>query len=210
MTVKLRIAALGTERIRRIVLSLRNFSRMDEAAFKAVDLHEGIESTLLLLQHRFKEKSDRAGIEIVRKYGDLPPVECYPSQVNQALMNLLANAIDALEEANSQRSPQQPGQIVIQTTVLPGDRVQIEITDNGIGMTPAVRDRIFNPFFTTKSVGKGTGMGMSIVYQIVVEKHGGQLDCVSAPGEGTRFILRLPRYQSVAIATAAQPTPAST
>ncbi|HEY9656140.1 MAG TPA: ATP-binding protein [Crinalium sp.] len=192
---------MGTDRIRQIVLSLRNFSRMDEADFKAVDLHEGIDSTLLILQHRLKDRAERPAIQIVREYGNLPLVECYPGQINQALMNILANAIDALEEANVKRTYQEvkqnPNQITIQTSIINTEWIKISIADNGMGMPEAVYKRIFDPFFTTKAVGKGTGMGMPISYQIVTEKHGGKLDCFSIPGEGTEFIIQIPARQQI-------------
>jgi two-component system NtrC family sensor kinase len=178
---------LGTDRIQEIVLSLRNFSRLDEAEFKTVDLHEGIESTLLILQHRLKQNPNRSEIQLVRHYADLPPIECLAGQLNQVFMNLLSNAIDALEEIS------QP-QITIQTCVI-GDWVEIAIADNGAGMSEAVRAKVFNPFFTTKPVGKGTGMGLSISYQLIVEKHHGKLECVSREGEGTKFLIRVPIYQ---------------
>jgi signal transduction histidine kinase len=178
----------GTERIREIVLSLRNFSRLDEAEFKAVDLHEGIESTLLILCHRLKESADRPEILIQRDYSELPKVECQAGQFNQVFMNILSNAIDALE------STSQP-QITIRTSVL-GDSVEIAIGDNGIGIPEAIQQRIFNPFFTTKPVGKGTGMGMSISYQLIVEKHHGKLECFSTEGEGTEFLIQIPIRQT--------------
>jgi len=190
---------IGTDRIRQIVLSLRNFSRMDEAGFKLVDIHEGLDSTLLILQHRLKDKSERLPIHVVREYGDLPLVECYPGQLNQAFMNILANAIDALEEASAKRNPQEleakPSQITIQTSVTTANWVKIVIADNGTGMPESVLKRIFDPFFTTKTVGKGTGMGMPITYQIITEKHSGKIDCYSQPGEGTEFVLQLPIQQ---------------
>ncbi|MDY7013874.1 MAG: ATP-binding protein, partial [Cyanobacteriota bacterium] len=190
---------IGTARIRQIVLSLRNFSRTDEAQCKAVDIHEGIESTLLILQHRLKAKPERPAIEIVRNYGDLPLVECYAGQLNQVFMNLFANAIDALEELNETRSYQEinasPNRIEIRTTASDAEWVSIAIADNGPGMPEAIQQQIFNPFFTTKCVEKGTGMGMAIAYQIVTEKHGGQLDCCSTLGVGTEFIIRIPLRQ---------------
>jgi two-component system, NtrC family, sensor kinase len=192
---------LGTDRIRKIVLSLRNFSRIDEANSKAVDLHEGIDSTLLILQHRLKDRSDCPAIQVIRDYSSLPLVECYPGQINQAFMNILANAIDALEEANVKRTYQEikekPSQITIRTSIIDSKWVKIAISDNGTGMPESVGKRIFDPFFTTKAVGKGTGMGMPISYQIVTEKHGGKLDCFSIPGEGTEFIIQIPVQQKV-------------
>jgi signal transduction histidine kinase len=196
---------MGTERIRQIVLSLRNFSRMDEADFKAVNVHEGIDSTLLILQHRLKDRAERPAIQVVREYSNLPLVECYPGQINQAFMNILANAIDALEETNVNRTyqeiKQKPSQITIQTSMSNSEWIKISISDNGIGMPESVRKRIFDPFFTTKTVGKGTGMGLPISYQIVTEKHGGKLDCFSTAGKGTEFIIQIPVcQQSCAVA----------
>lgn len=180
---------IGTDRIQEIVLSLRNFSRLDEAEFKRVDLHEGIESTLLILQHRLKQQPNRPEIQIVRHYGQLPQVECLAGQLNQVFMNLLSNAIDALEEVS------QP-QITIQTCVI-GDSVEITIADNGSGISETVRAKIFNPFFTTKPIGKGTGMGLSISYQLIVEKHHGKLECFSREGEGAEFLIRVPIHQRI-------------
>jgi len=186
---------LGTDRIRQIVLSLRNFSRMDEADFKAVDIHEGIDSTLLILQHRLKDKAERPAIQVIRDYGNLPLIECYPGQINQAFMNILANAIDALEEANVKRTYQElkenPNLITIRTALIDSKWVKIAISDNGMGMPESVQKRLFDPFFTTKSVGKGTGMGLPISYQIVTQKHGGKLDCFSIPGKGTEFVIQI-------------------
>jgi PAS domain S-box-containing protein len=181
---------IGSERIREIVLSLRTFSRLDEAEFKAVDIHAGIDSTLMILQSRLKAKSDSPGIEILKDYGTLPPVDCYPGQLNQVFMNILSNAIDALEE-NPQSSL-----ITISTHVLPSNWVSICISDNGAGMSEQVRSRLFDPFFTTKTVGKGTGLGLSISYQIITEKHKGRLLCESAPGKGAKFIIEIPIHQT--------------
>ncbi|MEH2207663.1 MAG: ATP-binding protein [Nostoc sp.] len=190
---------MGTERIRNIVLSLRNFSRMDEAEFKKVDIHEGIESTLLILQHRLKDKPDRPAIEVIKDYGNLPQAECYPGQLNQVLMNILVNAMDALDELDIKRTSQQiqenPSQITIRTSVVDSQSIEIAIADNAQGMPESVQSRIFDPFFTTKPVGKGTGMGMAISYQIITEKHGGKLLCFSSLGEGTNFIIQVPIYQ---------------
>ena len=187
---------IGTDRIRQIVLSLRNFSRMDEAEFKTVNLHEGIDSTLLILQHRFKAQSERPEIRLTKDYSDLPLVECYPGPLNQVLMNILANAIDALEDSNANRTYQeieaQPNQITIRTSVLDHQWVEIAIADNGLGMSEAIQQRIFNPFFTTKPAGKGTGMGMSISHQIITERHNGYLKCSSSLGAGTEFVLQIP------------------
>ena len=192
---------VGAQRIREIVASLRNFSRVDEAALKAVDLHEGLDSTLMILQNRLKPKPEHPGITVVKNYGALPLVECFAGQLNQVFMNILVNAIDALEERDRQRSAaalrERPSQITITSQVQPGERVAIAIADNGPGMPAAVQQRLFDPFFTTKPVGKGTGLGMSISYQIVTEKHGGELSCESSP-EGTQFTLILPCRQATA------------
>ncbi|KAF3891297.1 MULTISPECIES: ATP-binding protein [Nostocales] len=186
----------GTDRIRNIVLSLRNFSRVDEADWKAVDIHEGIESTLLILQHRLKDKSERLGIQVIRNYGNLPQVECYPAQLNQVFMNILVNAIDALDEVNAKRTYEEreknPSYITVRTSIRDSQWVEIAIADNGIGMSQIVKNQVFDPFFTTKPVGKGTGMGMAISYHIITEKHGGRLECFSSFGTGTEFIVLLP------------------
>lgn len=186
---------MGADRIRSIVLSLRNFSRLDEAEFKRADLHQGLDSTLLILQHRLKEKPPGREIAIVKEYGNLPLVECYPGPLNQAFMNIMANAIDALEESatepsSTEKQPTTPT-ISIRTRLENGQAV-IDLVDNGPGMSKKVRDRIFDPFFTTKPVGKGTGLGLSVSYQIIVDKHGGQLDCISNPSEGTQFVISIP------------------
>ena len=181
----------GTDRICQIVLSLRSFSRMNEAEFKTVDIHEGIESTLLILQHRLKSKSNISRINVIRNYGSLPVVECYPGQLNQVFMNILVNAIDALEELNTDRA----NCITIKTSVVDSNWVKIAIVDNGPGIPESIQQQIFNPFFTTKSVGKGTGMGMAISYRIITEKHGGKLDCFSTLGEGAEFVLQIPVQQ---------------
>ncbi|MBD2682824.1 MULTISPECIES: ATP-binding protein [Nostoc] len=185
---------MGSERIRDIVISLRNFSRLDEAEIKTVDIHSGIESTLLILQNRLKAKSNHPAIEIIKDYGQLPLVECYAGQLNQVLMNILTNAIDALENWSVINESKKP-QISIRTLVLNCDSIAIEIADNGIGMSPEVQQRLFDPFFTTKPVGKGTGLGMSISYQIITEKHQGRLSCISSPGTGAKFIIEIPIQQ---------------
>lgn len=186
---------LGAERIREIVLSLRNFSRLDEAGFKTVDLHEGIENTLLILGHRLKAKSQPSGIQLTKDYGDLPYVTCFPGQLNQVFMNLLANAIDALEEAlYEKRGPASPT-IHICTSLIRENRIQIQIKDNGSGIPAKIQQKIFDPFFTTKPIGKGTGLGLSISYQIIVEKHHGTIECHSMPGQGTEFVIEIPVEQ---------------
>lgn len=194
---------IGADRIQKIVASLRIFSRMDEAEMKAVNIHDGIDSTLMILQHRLKAKPDRLEIAISKHYGDLPLVECYAGQLNQVFMNVLSNTIDALEgsiEINNstrQTTPQPAFTITIRTHLITAHQVEIRVADNGPGMTETVRQRLFNPFFTTKPVGKGTGMGLSISYQIVAEKHGGSLSCISQPGQGAEFIIQIPIYQQV-------------
>lgn len=188
----------GSDRIAAIVLSLRNFSRLDESAVKTVDLHEGIENTLMLLQHRFRATTDRSEIQVVRNYGNLPKVECHAGQMNQVFMNLLTNAIDALEQKNQNQSFHNISNcIMITTNVIPHSRVQVIIEDNGIGMCETVKQQIFNPFYTTKPVGKGTGLGLSVSYQIVTEAHRGKLMCHSTLGEGTQFVIEIPEKMSV-------------
>jgi GAF domain-containing protein len=214
---------VGSERIRKLVLSLRNFSRLDQSEMKPVDIHEGIDSTLLILQNRLKDKRDRPGIQVIKDYGELPPVECYASQLNQVFMNVLGNAIDALEEYNSRRSPEEMQEsastIIIRTWVKetseqdrdhlapacpvpprknsspPIPHVAIAIADNGPGISEALQAQIFDPFFTTKPMSKGTGLGLSISYQIVVEKHGGAFKCFSQPGQGSEFCIEIPLRQ---------------
>ncbi|MEH1806522.1 PAS domain S-box protein [Nostoc sp.] len=183
---------MGTNRIREIVLGLRNFSRHDEAGKKLVDIHEGIENTLLILHHRWKDNGIRSDICIVKEYGDLPLVDCYPGQLNQVFMNILTNAIDALEESMTKIKTNYKPQIIIHTEILESKFVVIRIADNGLGMVEEIQKRLFDPFFTTKEVGKGTGLGLSISYQIVVEKHGGILNCLSEPGKGTEFWIQIP------------------
>ncbi len=202
---------VGADRIQKIVASLRTFSRMDEAEMKAVDIHEGIESTLMILQNRLKGRSGASGvaqsanrspIEVVKHYSDLPLVECYAGQLNQVFMNILSNAIDALEEVEV--APGAQPTIQIHTRLLEGGsedsrsarRIQIRLIDNGPGIPAAVQQRLFDPFFTTKPVGKGTGLGMSISYQIITDRHGGTLQCISAPGEGAEFVIEIPTHQS--------------
>ena len=179
---------LGSERITNIVLGLRNFSRLDEADQKPVDLHEGIENTLMILNHRLVEQGRRPAIEVHRQYGQLPLVPCFANQLNQAFMNVLANAIDALEE-HQILTP-----AITICTEAQADQIVIRIADNAGGIDPAVQHRIFEPFFTTKAVGRGTGLGLSISYQIVVERHQGHLGCQSQLGEGTEFVIEIPYH----------------
>lgn len=192
---------VGAERITEIVLSLRNFSRLDEAEMKAVNIHEGIDNTLMILEHRLKPKSNHLTIEVIKEYGDLPLVECYAGQLNQVFMNLLANAIDALQESveNSEWGVEEKAlstlQIRIQTKLTSENQVVICIADNGIGIPEKVQKHLFEPFFTTKPIGKGTGLGLSISYQIITQKHQGKLECISAPGQGTEFVIVIPLNQ---------------
>jgi signal transduction histidine kinase len=227
---------MGADRIHQIVLSLRNFSRAEQAEMKWMDIHEGLDTTLLILAHRLKANANHPGIQVIKEYGNLPRVQGYAGQLNQVFMNILANAIDAIAsrlladaapavanandaleelkvessnelkvgrlnveslEDNLQPANLQPATptIRIHTEVINSNQVMIRITDNGSGMSEEVRRRLFDPFFTTKPVGRGTGLGMSISYQIVVERHGGQLQCISAPGQGAEFLIYLPIVQ---------------
>jgi signal transduction histidine kinase len=170
---------IGAERIGQLVLSLRNFSRLDEAEIKLVNLHEGIENTLFILNHQLKQ-----GIQVVKQYGDLPLVECYPAQLNQVFINILQNAIDALQEEADRPNKQ----IVIKTETIAPNQIRVSIQDKGPGIPPEIKDKIFEPFFTTKEVGKGTGLGLSICYQII-NKHQGQIEVNSQVGQGTEFVI---------------------
>ncbi|MEB3212974.1 MAG: ATP-binding protein [Leptolyngbyaceae bacterium] len=187
----------GTKRIRDITMSLRTFSRFDSTVPVKFDIHEGIESTLLILQHRLKASDRRPAIQVCKQYGDIPNVECFAGQLNQVFMNLLSNAIDALEQSNQGRSFENiklsPNQITI-TTRLSDDnsQVQISIADNGPGIPPNIQQKIFDQYFTTKEVGKGTGLGLAISYQIITETHGGTLSTTSQSDKGAEFIISLP------------------
>ncbi len=189
---------VGTQRIQKIVLSLRSFSRMDESEIKGVDIHDGLDSTLTILQHRLKAQLDRPAIEVIKQYGNLPEIECYASQLNQVFMNILTNAIDALEEGHmSQLMGVRKGNncqlpTINISTEIQDDSVVIRIADNGPGMPESVKQKLFDPFFTTKPVGKGTGMGLSISYQIITERHKGSLQCISSPGKGAEFAIKIP------------------
>lgn len=181
---------IGASRIREIVLSLRIFSRLDEAEFKTADIHEGIDSTLLILQYRLKSQSHRPQITVMKEYGEIPKIQCFAGQLNQVFMNILANAIDALEEAFQNGICPEP--IIRISSAQVNENIVIHIADNGTGIPEAIQSHLFDPFFTTKPVGKGTGMGLSISYQIITEKHGGSLQCVSLPGQGAEFIITIP------------------
>lgn len=195
----LRSMSVGSERIREIVQSLHIFSRHREAESKAVNIHEGLDSTLMILQSRLRAQSHHAAVAVVKDYGDLPKVECYPGQLNQVFMNVLTNSIDALEALRlpeetpySHREPT----IHIQTKVLSGDRIGIYISDNGPGISKEVQPRLFDPFFTTKDIGKGTGLGLAISYKIIVDRHGGDLRCLSMPDRGAMFTIEIPVVQT--------------
>ncbi|MBE9128130.1 MULTISPECIES: response regulator [unclassified Coleofasciculus] len=193
---------LGTDRICQIISSLRDFSRIDPGQMMTVDLHQCLDSTLILLQYRLQQIGKYRGIQVIKEYGSLPPVECYPGLLNQVLMNILTNAVDALEElefknqasigGNGIYSTKNPPTIWIRTEVHDSEQVAIYIRDNGSGIVEKVHCHLFEPFFTTKAFGKGTGLGLSISYEIIVEKHGGKLSCISAPGQGAEFIIEIP------------------
>ncbi|MBE9050588.1 PAS domain-containing sensor histidine kinase [Nostocales cyanobacterium LEGE 11386] len=183
---------VGTERIRQIVKSLRNFSRLDEAELKKVNIHEGIDSTLMILKHRLEALHEYPEIKVNKEYGKLPDVTCYPSQINQVLINILVNSIDALEELAINGQLKDYPQIHIQTEVIDENWVCITIADNGPGINEEVLSKLFDPFFTTKAVGKGSGLGLFVSYQIIVEKHGGQLSCFSTFGQGAKFVIKIP------------------
>ncbi|MGB7441570.1 MAG: PAS domain S-box protein [Coleofasciculaceae cyanobacterium] len=186
---------VGADRIHKLVLSLRNFSHLDTAGYKPINLHQGIEDTLLLLQHRLKAKAGKPEIAVSKEYGQIPKVNCCGGQLNEVFMNILSNAIDALEEEVEERKNLSP-QIAIYTELINEDWVAIHISDNGSGIKKNRQRQIFDPFFTTKPVGKGTGLGLSISYQIIVEKHGGRLKCLSSPGKGAKFIMEIPVRQT--------------
>ncbi|MDZ8106175.1 MAG: response regulator [Nostoc sp. DedQUE12a] len=187
----------GIGRLKDISLSLRTFARSDISSKVEFQVHEGIDSTLMLLKHRLKDQGDRPKIEVVTQYSELPSITCYPGQLNQVFMNIIANAIDAFDDLHQNRSNREitawDNTIAITTSA---DRQQKTVTicieDNALGMPPEVQARIFEPSFTTKPVGKGTGLGLAISYQIIVDKHNGQINCSSISGQGTKFIITLP------------------
>ncbi|MEH2202502.1 MAG: ATP-binding protein [Nostoc sp.] len=181
---------MGAKRIREIVLSLRIFSRLDEAEFKTADLHEGIDSTLLILQHRLKTQNNRPEIKVIKEYGEIPQIQCFAGQMNQVFMNILANAIDALEDCFQKELC--PNPLIRISSEQVNENVIIRIADNGVGIPEKIQSRLFDPFFTTKPVGKGAGMGLSISYQIITGKHGGSLQCISSPGQGAEFVITIP------------------
>jgi two-component system, NtrC family, sensor kinase len=187
---------VGTNRVKKIVQALRVFSRLDESEIKSVDLHEGIDSTLMILNNRLKAKSERSEIEVIKNYTQLPLVECNAGEINQVFMNILVNAIDAIEESlitKKDSLTENKGAIQIYTALTHNQKSAIiKISDNGIGMPQDVQIRIFDQFFTTKPVGQGTGLGLAIAHQIIVEKHGGTLEVTSAPKEGSEFIMTIP------------------
>ncbi|MGF2038398.1 MAG: ATP-binding protein [Nostoc sp. CmiVER01] len=199
---------VGTERIQEVVQSLRNFSRLDEAELKQVNIHEGIDNTLMILEHRLQARHEYPEIKVIKKYSQLPNVTCYPGQLNQVFMNIIVNAIDALEAlmVNDQWSKVNPKttynqtltknnpQIEIKTELIDEKWITVSIADNGLGINQEVHSKLFDPFFTTKAVGKGTGLGLFISYQIIVETHKGQISCFSDPGEGSEFVIKIPIY----------------
>ncbi|MFM9266397.1 sensor histidine kinase [Tychonema sp. BBK16] len=186
----------GADRILGIVKSLRTFSRLDEADMKLADIHEGIDSTLLLVQIRLSAQANFPGINVIKEYGDLPQIECYPGQLNQVFLNIISNAIDALEERRHSQAMKSDEaslpKIKIYTRLLESREVEIRICNNGPEINESVIKLLFNPFFTTKPVGKGTGLGLSIGYQIITETHKGELLCISAPGQDTEFMIKIP------------------
>ncbi len=196
----------GTERIKAIVKSLRNFSRFEESEIKQVDLHEGLDNTLAMVQSRLQPTEQPSEIHIIKDYGQLPLVECYAGQINQVFMHIINNAIDALHEAIQQKKPsghhtsmvsEQPWspQLILRTQCRSSDTVTIEISDNGLGIAEDIRHRLFDPFFTTKPVGKGAGLGLTISHYVITQQHGGQLACES--GQLTTITITLPTYLSI-------------
>ncbi|MDZ8027174.1 MAG: sensor histidine kinase [Nostoc sp. SerVER01] len=190
---------VGARRIREIVKSMQIFSQVDEVRLAEVDIHECIDCTLMILNHRLKAQPGYPKIQVVKEYNLFQLIKCYVGQINQVFMNIIVNAIDALDEYNEQRSladiKQNPSLIKIRTVMIEDNWVAIHIADNGPGMCEEVKAKLFQPFFTTKAVGKGTGLGLSISHQIIVEQHGGSIDCQSIPGKGTEFAIKIPVQQ---------------
>jgi len=182
----------GAERIQKIVDSLGNFSRINQAEYKLVDIHQGIESTIALLKPRIEETDNLLPVKIIKKYDQIPKIQCYPHQLNQVFLNILNNAIDFLDIKRQKKIEQQVPTIWISTELKNSDLVMITIADNGVGIDKSIRERIFEPFFTTKKVGKGTGLGLSVSYQIIVEQHHGKLTCDSKVDEGATFMIEIP------------------
>lgn len=199
LNIILNSMSVGSERIQEIVTSLRTFSRLDEAEYKTINIHEGIDSTLMILQHRLKAAPEHPKIEVIKEYGNLPNVGCYAGQLNQVFMNILLNAIDAIEDYRSRKTQQkQSNKICIYTEYIESKQtVLIKIYNNGSSIPDNIKHRIFDPFFTTKSVGKGTGLGMSVSYQIITEKHKGTLEFTSNPQDGTCFVVCIPIKQDI-------------
>ncbi|MEO0410048.1 MAG: ATP-binding protein, partial [Cyanobacteria bacterium P01_A01_bin.135] len=190
---------VGGERICGIVRSLQNFSRANESSAKFVDIHQGLDDTVTILSHRTKACPEHPEIQVVKDYAALPEVECYPGLLNQVFVNLIANAIDALEEkiaASNGAAPRCSPKIIVKTALVEGQQVVITVSDNGPGISPSVQQHMFNPFFTTKPIGKGTGIGLSISYQIITQQHQGNLACFSTPGQGTAFVITIPVQQA--------------
>jgi two-component system NtrC family sensor kinase len=191
---------VGAERISQIVVSLLNFSSLNQGQKDLVNIHDAIENTLLIMENHFKTNDNHREISIVKNYGCLPMIECYPQELNQVFINIIKNAIDALQDSNVENP-----QIRISTYMVAGNcsmsnlpgSITIQIADNGSGIAETIRAKIFDPFFTTKDVGQGTGLGLSISYQIIVERHGGTIDCTSVPGEGSEFVIKIPLHKSI-------------
>lgn len=190
----------GSDRIRQIILSVQDFARTDRSGWQLFDVSDGLENTLLLLQHRLPAQDGRRDIKVVKEYGNLPQVECYAGQLVRAFLNIINNAIDALdmsvEESEISENRQFKPQISIRTKVVDNRRIAIEIADNGTGMSEEVRSRIFEPFFTTKPTGQGSGLGLAVSYEIVVQQHKGELQCFSTPGKGTEIRIEIPLRHS--------------
>ena len=199
----------GTEQINEIIQAMRNFSRMDKGEFQKINVQEAIDNTLIILGSRLKANPKSPAIKVIKEYQDLPLIDFYPNQLNQVLINIMSNAIDAIDEYSQQRTTKdienEDSRIIIHTAIIKqanteiitSDWVQIRISDNGPGISPELQKKLFDPFFTTKPTGKGTGLGLSISYQIIVEKHNGNIICCSEVGEGTTFMIQIPVQQKL-------------